>query len=230
MNFKVGQKVSVTEDYAGNDKDRWVNMNLVAIEDGPWPYRCKITLADGTSDIGLFSKKEITLDRMFKLGDKVSAPKYHGAWDNMTITKLVDDGHISYDELWYHATKEDGYEGAFPENELVLIEDKMPAKWAVERALEQIGPTNITYDEVMADPTFYVSIIAFADYIEYHEEEPADPLIEEARQITASIYDEMHRPLTAAGVRDSTNPIEDFIACRVALAALKRGIEIGEAK
>ena len=70
----------------------------------------------------------------------------------------------------------------------------------------------------------------FAAYIAEKEEPPVDPLLEEAREICARLYERESSKTLAKGYREGKYDHELESAASalcIALAALKRGIEIG---
>lgn len=84
-------------------------------------------------------------------------------------------------------------------------------QWALDRVYELTG--------------FGSSWKAFARYIAQHEQPPVDPLLLEAREIAAEVYERQSLPEFAGRLRDGFN--DDDEATLSALAGLRRGIEIG---
>jgi len=93
--------------------------------------------------------------------------------------------------------------------------------WAIERARELYRANVPEIPEPKYDGFSYQE--AFARYITEHEEPPADPLLLEARAICASVAENKAYQYLD-GTRDKYGDME------IALTALKRGIEMGEAK
>ncbi|MDE2107438.1 MAG: hypothetical protein KGL39_60135 [Patescibacteria group bacterium] len=96
-------------------------------------------------------------------------------------------------------------------------------QWAVERAFNlanKAGANWTTFGKMLEGRTGE----AFARYIAEHEEPPVDPLLIEARKIvefTVHWSPQTDRDLQS-GKNDQTSEV------KIALAALKRGIEIGK--
>lgn len=102
--------------------------------------------------------------------------------------------------------------------------DEIP-QWAKERAVEL---SNARYPDSVDMGSFELeSLRAFAAYIAAHEEQPEDPLLIEARRIVSCNKSGRYSPATEelieAGEFDREEPVQ------VALAALRRGIELGKA-
>ncbi len=92
---------------------------------------------------------------------------------------------------------------------------KVIPDWAIRRAAEE-------EEKVTASLPYNRCQMAFARYIMEHEEEPVDPLLEEAREICAEEIGPNKAYQCRNGDRDG------YIETRTALAALKRGIELGK--
>lgn len=62
--------------------------------------------------------------------------------------------------------------------------DKLPADWAIDKAVELLREAGIPIilRAVKSNPDSYRSTIAFARYIEEHEEPPVDPVLLAARE------------------------------------------------
>lgn len=104
--------------------------------------------------------------------------------------------------------------------------DEIP-QWAIERAAELAC-------EVATKPIYNADKVvnlhldqAFASYIAKHEEPPVDPLLIEAREIAAKHYDGVCRYNTAEACRNGK--WDGAPSVQLALAALRRGIELGKA-
>ena len=118
------------------------------------------------------------------------------------------------------------------------MSEQLPPDWAIERALIPVLPTlseqNLTSWTVSEVKNgckeglgYCVLVVAFARYIAEHEEPPVDPLLLEAREIAASLAgDAAYHRNWADNVRAGKYDAEDRV--QGALAALKRGIEIGK--
>lgn len=101
--------------------------------------------------------------------------------------------------------------------------DDTPPQWAMDKALalrERENDRDSDWDIVVTR--------AFARYIAEHEEPPVDPLLIEAREIAAETWRNAgsirYADNIEAGRRDGANDVV------IALAALRRGVEIGAAK
>jgi len=99
-------------------------------------------------------------------------------------------------------------------------------EWALDEALRRCGvaPDQKPLSD-WRDATYATAVRLFALHIAAHEEPPVDPLLVEAREIVA----DWNRP-SAPGFADETLAGEHDKAGTVvcALAALKRGIELGK--
>jgi len=108
----------------------------------------------------------------------------------------------------------------------------LPPDWAIERALEQgyrgNGWTANVVKAYGPSTPLIETVLSFARYIARHENAPLDPLLIEARQLVADRYNDTfgaeHKAATLAGEDDDSDAIKNC------LAALRRGIEIGEAQ
>lgn len=80
-----------------------------------------------------------------------------------------------------------------------------------------------------AEPASYTRVgRAFARYIARHEEPPVDPLLIEAREICAKVQEERGSPLHAQQLRDGDFDVHQGPMMLAAMAALRRGIELGK--
>lgn len=103
--------------------------------------------------------------------------------------------------------------------------------WAMIKAHDLAYPDDVDWsDERKLDHMVSVSSDkAFARYIAEHEEPPVDPLLIEARGILAAHGEAMdYVDSHAAAYREGAG--DDREEMTIALAALRRGIELGEAK
>lgn len=99
-------------------------------------------------------------------------------------------------------------------------------EWALEKAVSYINGC-LSHGEMSttaAKAAMYPSALAFAKYIAEHEEAPADPLLIEAREICATA-----RTAWAEGFRSGRYD-ETSTEVPIALAALRRGIELTKAQ
>lgn len=99
------------------------------------------------------------------------------------------------------------------------MDTDLPPYWAIEKARQKQES-----EVLMKDPPCGPLLRAFARYIAEHEEAPVDPLVLEARTLvecTIHWSPQTDRNLQA-GKNDASNEM------KVALAALRRGIEIGK--
>ena len=99
--------------------------------------------------------------------------------------------------------------------------EQLPPDWAIERVQEITGyywPTSTVAGHAIST--------AFARYIAKHEEPPVDPLLIEAREVWAREREESGNSRVAALYR--AGRYDSDPAIKTALAALKRGIEIGK--
>lgn len=71
---------------------------------------------------------------------------------------------------------------------------------------------------------------AFARYIAEHEEPPVDPLLIEARKVLGDWADETWGSGSNFAAEYRNGVLNDDSNSRLALAALKRGIELGSSK
>lgn len=92
---------------------------------------------------------------------------------------------------------------------------QLPPKWALERVFELYRSTPLSMENT------------FARYIAEHEEAPVDPLLIEAREIVAKGWGEGAGAVLADECRQGLQDNDSEV--RMALAGLRRGIEIGKA-
>ena len=102
-------------------------------------------------------------------------------------------------------------------------------KWAKQRACDLVnacrGVHSSKYYPPMANASTSPTLHVLARYIAKHEEPTVDPLLVEAREVCAQCARFSHyKEGYISGAFD------DDSAVQVALAALKRGIEMGEMK
>ena len=99
-------------------------------------------------------------------------------------------------------------------------------EWAKKRACDLVNTCrdvhSSKYHPGMASPSRFPTLFAFAKYIAEHEEPPVDPLLVEARELCAQFSH--YKKGYISGACDA------HIEVRIALMALKRGIEMGEMK
>lgn len=93
-------------------------------------------------------------------------------------------------------------------------ERTVPPVWAVERAKALRDGGYARGDRTLT--------ITFARYIAEHEQPPADPLLVEARKLVADSSAIVDRASVLNGRAD------DSVGVRMALSALRRGIEIAK--
>lgn len=101
------------------------------------------------------------------------------------------------------------------------MSEVLPPEWAIERAVKLLnsGRTDGEKSWVNSEVTDTATgVLQFASYIAEHEEAPVDPLLIEARAVCDAV--------DGGGYEDGTYDDGKLIA--VALASLRRGIEIGE--
>jgi len=105
--------------------------------------------------------------------------------------------------------------------------DEIP-QWALERAAQLANKeAGVTGGFTAAYMTEADLGRAFARYIAQHEQPPVDPLLIEAREIAAKYYDGVCRYNTAEACRNGK--WDGAPSVQLALAALRRGIELGKA-
>jgi len=99
-------------------------------------------------------------------------------------------------------------------------------KWAKQRACDLVnacrGVHSSKYYPPMANTSTFPTLHVLARYIAEHEEPPVDPLLVEARELCAQFSH--YKKGYISGACDA------HIEVRIALAAIKRGIEMGEMK
>lgn len=98
--------------------------------------------------------------------------------------------------------------------------DEITPQWAWEKAHKLLAEAGGKWGPSAAR--------AFARYIAEHEEPPVDPLLIEAREVCARHFEDSHQG--AHGVSYRYGTWDDMDTVQIALAAIKRGIEIGGAK
>lgn len=108
-----------------------------------------------------------------------------------------------------------------------MTTENLPADWAITKALELMGSAT-TLADVKRFPAGYPNTIRVASYIEQHKEPPVDPLLIEAREICAKWRETKGYAHGAAMYREGG--YDDYSIMKVALAALRRGIEIAGLK
>lgn len=115
-----------------------------------------------------------------------------------------------------------------------MMADLLPPDWAIERAHTRIMAYDHDSDrgvcslsEAKERVRHLPGVRAFAEYIAEHEEAPTDPLLIEAREIVAKGWGEGAGAVLADECRQGHQDNDSEV--RMALAGLRRGIEIGKA-
>lgn len=150
-------------------------------------------------------------DKQFKVGDRVRVVK-DAAWNGTCGTvKRVDEKYTYFavDEGSRYArtgrlipscyTSPNGQAG-FNHEALELIEPKPPADWAIQRACN--------------NPQISSVVIAFARFIEQHEEPPVSPELLAAREYVANLhhFTEGGEKSVREGKWDKELPVKAFLA------------------
>lgn len=93
------------------------------------------------------------------------------------------------------------------------MSDELPADWAIDKAYDFAWPARAKHTAAAKRRmcTESPSFLAFARYIEAHEEPPVDPLVAEAKHLTDYYFDNKFPT-----------------SWEFALACLRRGIELAE--
>jgi hypothetical protein len=97
-------------------------------------------------------------------------------------------------------------------------DESAPAAWAIRKVMALCG---IPEDGAGAPDA---AITAFARYVEANEPPPPDPLLNEAREVIAQVYESIEMPFAAQAARlgKSDRPL----TMRITLQALRRGIAL----
>ena len=109
-----------------------------------------------------------------------------------------------------------------------MTDTTLPADWAIERARDEtVNPYSLM--QIKAFPHSHPVMIAFARYIEKHEQPPLDPWALQARELAAGVAAEVIG-CTNAAERYRKGEYDNDTEVKAIAAALRAAYEKGKAE